>query len=85
MEFDITYFISWFIDLFITLFVFVCDTLDSIHFFGTSLLKFICVLVVLSVLLPVILTLGKSSSVVASRSERIRSKYSKKESSESHD
>lgn len=77
---DITYFITWFISQVVSMFSTLFTILDSITFAGTSLLKFSLALVVLSSLIPVILTIGKSSSVVASRSEKVRSNSRKDDS-----
>lgn len=70
---DITNFITWFISQVVSIFSKVFEILDSITFSGTSLLKFSVALVVITALIPVILTIGKTSSVVASRSEKVKS------------
>lgn len=67
---DISNFISWFLNQVRFIFTWVFSTLDNIQFLGTSLLKFILIIFIISVLIPIILTISKSSSSLVSRSER---------------
>lgn len=79
---DITNFMTWFISQVINMFTWIFNTLDSITFAGTSLLRISVTIFILSCLIPIILTVGKSSSVVASRSERVKSKKGKENNNE---
>lgn len=78
---DITNFITWFISQVVKIFTWLFNLLDSITFSGTSLLRVIITIIIISVLLPVILTIGKNSRVIAERSDSIRSSKEK----EKHD
>lgn len=71
---DITNFIEWFFDQVVTIFTKTFGILDNIKFAGTSLLNFILLIGILTVFLPVILTIGKNNSVTSSKSKRVRSK-----------
>lgn len=68
---DITAFMSWFVNQVANMFTWVYNTLDSITFAGTSLLKVSITLVILVPLVGVLLTLTKNSSVSVSKSERV--------------
>lgn len=76
---DISYFMTWFVSQFISMISHIFTILDSIKFAGTSLLQFCITIVIISALIPVILTIGKTSGVIAERSERIRSDSRKDE------
>lgn len=85
---DISNFMSWFIGQVVSMFGSIFNILDSITFSGTSLLKFILVIVILSALLPVVLTLSQSVNTFTSISEKRqrnseRSKHNKNERSDS--
>lgn len=71
---DITNFVSWFIDQVVIIFTKCFFILDSITFFGTSLLRLFTTIIIFSALIPVILTIGQSANVIGSRSERILEK-----------
>lgn len=85
---DISNFMSWFIGQVVSMFGSIFNILDSITFSGTSLLKFILVIVILSALLPVVLTLSQSVNTFTSISEKRqrnseRAKHNKNERSDS--
>ena len=69
---DITNFIQWFVGQVVSIFTSCFTILDSITFMGTSLLKVILTILILSALLSVILTIGRSSSNVAGRVEKYK-------------
>lgn len=73
---DITNFMTWFLSEVVKIFTFVFSTLDNITFMGTSLLNVILTIVILSALLPILLTIARSSRV--SRSGHVKGeKYDK--------
>lgn len=74
---DITNFMTWFITQVINMFKTIFTTLDDITFSGTSLLKIIITISILSALIPVLLTIVKSSRVTAERSSKVSSKHGK--------
>lgn len=85
---DISNFMSWFIGQVVSMFGSIFNILDSITFSGTSFLKFILVIVILSALLPVVLTLSQSVNTFTSISEKRqrnseRVKHNKNERSDS--
>lgn len=57
---DITNFMSWFLLQFVSLISWVFSTLDSITFFGTSLLKYSVGILVTGVIVDVMLSLVKA-------------------------
>lgn len=69
---DISSFMTWFINQVIYIFKFCFDILDSITFSGTSLLRVILAIFILSVLIPVVLTIAKGVDYVGSKSERVK-------------
>ena len=69
---DISSFMTWFINQVINIFKFCFDILDSITFSGTSLLRVFLTILVLSVLIPVVLTIAKGVDYVGSKSERVK-------------
>ena len=71
---DITNFMTWFLDQVISIFKFVFNTMDSITFMGTSLLKVVLTIVIISALIPILLTIGKSSRITAERADKVRDK-----------
>ena len=62
---DITSFMTWFLNQVVSIFTFTYSTLNNITFMGTSLLKVILTIGILSALLPVILTLVQRQSIGA--------------------
>lgn len=66
---DISDFMAWFLNQVLNMFTWIFNILDNIKFLGTSLLDLIITITVLSFLIPVILTLGKSNPI---RSERVK-------------
>lgn len=68
---DITNFIVWFVNQVVNIFTWIFSTLDNIKFLGTSLLGVLTTIMILSVLLPVILTLGQSVNAIGERSDKI--------------
>lgn len=68
---DITSFMTWFISEVVKLFSGFFNILDSITFFGTSLLKLSLTILILSALLPIVLTIANSTSFIASKSEKV--------------
>ena len=77
---DISSFMSWFINQVVNIFKFSFETLDSITFGGTSLLRVILTILVLSILIPVVLTIAKGVDYVGSKSERVKKSYDSKNS-----
>ena len=77
---DISSFMSWFVSQCVSIFSWFFSTLDSIRFSGTSLLKVIFTILILSSLLPVLLTLVSNTDRVVSRVERYKSKSRKEDS-----
>lgn len=59
---DITYFIQWFINQVVTIFSDLFDILDSITFANTSLLKVIISIVIISTLIPIIMTIAPTGT-----------------------
>lgn len=64
---DITYFMSWFLQQVLRIFTFSYDTLNSITFMGTSLLKVILTITILGAMLPVLLTISQTQGVKAEK------------------
>lgn len=73
---DITYFMDWFLDQVVKIFTFVFNTLDSITFWGFSLLDFIITIAIISSMLAVLFTFAPKTSTMITRDER--SRHSKK-------
>lgn len=78
---DITNFMSWFIGICVEMFTWVYNTLDSITFYGFSLLQFCISILIISTIIPIILTTAQNQSI---RSERC-GKTSKSERSEKNE
>lgn len=76
---DITAFMTWFVSQVVSIFSKVFNTLDNITFSGTSILKVLVTIMILSALLGVVLTLSKDVSVIGSKSERVKEKKTKKD------
>lgn len=76
---DITEFMSWFVNQVVNMFSWFFNLLDSITFAGTSVLKVLIALMILSPLLAVVLTLSSNVSVIASRSEKVRENKERRE------
>lgn len=76
---DITGFMAWWLSQVLQLFTKIFNLLDSIQFMGTSLLKVILTILILSVLIPVILTISKSTNFVGSKADKIKSRRSSDE------
>lgn len=72
---DITYFMNWFIDQVVKIFTFTFNTLDSITFWGFSLLDFIIGISVISAMLTVLFTFApKTSSMITGKERSKRSR-----------
>lgn len=69
---DITNFITDFISLLISCFTTVFNTLDSITFFGFSLLTYLISLLVLSVAVPILISILNTRSTKLSVKNRSR-------------
>ena len=83
---DITNFMTWFVGQVIVIFTYTYNTLNSITFAGTSLLKVSIGILILGTLLPIIMTLpttavdSYSSSLKKSdKANKIKSKGGKKD------
>lgn len=76
---DITEFMTWWLSQVLQLFTKIFNLLDSIQFMGTSLLKVILTILILSVLIPVILTISRSTNFVGSKADKIKSRRSSDE------
>lgn len=77
---DISNFMSWFVSQVVRIFTWCFNTLDSIQFGGTTLLRVLVTIVILVPLLSVFLTLGKNGGIPVARSEKVRSKSEKDDS-----
>jgi len=67
---DISNFMSWWINQVGRIFTYTFNTLNSIEFAGTSLLKITISITILSALIPVILTIANSKSITNTTRER---------------
>lgn len=67
---DITSFMTWFVSEVVKIFTSFFNILDGITFAGTSLLKVSITILILSALLPVVLTLSHSVNTFTSISEK---------------
>lgn len=76
---DITEFMTWWLSQVLQLFTKIFNLLDSIQFMGTSLLKVILTILILTVLIPVILTISKSTNFIGSKAEQIKDRRSNNE------
>ena len=76
---DITNFMNWFINLFINLFKWIYDTLDSIKFNGTSLLKYSIAIALLIPLITTLFTLVISGKVSRYTERRVRESDKRKD------
>lgn len=76
---DITDFMTWWLSQVLQLFTKIFNLLDSIQFMGTSLLKVILTVLILSILMPVILTISKSTNFIGSKADKIKSRRSNDE------
>lgn len=76
---DISDFMGWFFDQVVTIFSFVYNTLDSITFFNTSLLKVSVTILIFSALIPVLFTIATTHRVNGSKSERVKKGNSNEE------
>ena len=76
---DITEFMTWWLSQVLQLFTKIFNLLDSIEFMGTSLLRVIVTILILSVLIPVILTISKSTNFIGSKADKIKSRRSSDE------
>ena len=76
---DITEFMTWWLSQVLQLFTKIFNLLDNIQFMGTSLLKVILTILILSVLIPVILTISKSTNFVGTKADKIKSRRSNDE------
>ena len=76
---DITDFMIWWLSQVLQLFTKIFNLLDSIQFMGTSLLKVILTILILSVLIPVILTISKITNFVGTKADKIKSRRSNDE------
>lgn len=74
---DITYFMDWFVSQSVKIFGFCINTLDSITFWGFSLLDFIITISIISAMLTVLFTFAPRTAGIAVRD---RSRRSRKES-----
>ncbi len=78
---DISNFMSWFVNQVVNMFSWFFETLDSITFAGTSLLKVSVTIVILVPLVGVFLTLSKNLNVTSGKSERVSDKNDKNNAS----
>lgn len=79
---DITDFMTWFLSQIVSMFTSIFSTLDSITFMGTSLLKVSLTIIILSVLIPILLTVGKSSIIHSERSGKVKGQREERENRE---
>lgn len=68
---------TWFIDQAVQIFTWFFGILANIKFMGTNLLAVITTVLILSALLPVILTIASNVNAVGTRSERIKERIDK--------
>lgn len=71
---DITNFVTWFVSQVISLFGQIFTILDSITFAGTSVLKVIITIIILSSLVGVVLTISQGFTVISNKHEHIVNK-----------
>lgn len=73
---DITNFMQWFINQVITLFTQIFNLMNSIEFMGTSLLKLILTIVILSTIIPVLFTIIQRKDIqnAVSYNDRVKEK-----------
>lgn len=64
---DISTFMTWFLNQVINIFTYTYNTLNSITFMGTSLLKVILTITILGAMLPVLLTVVQTQGVKAEK------------------
>lgn len=69
---DITDFMAWFVSQVVSIFTKMFNILDNITFAGTSLLKVMLTISILSALLPVLLTIVNNPGKLGSKSERVK-------------
>jgi len=67
---DITNFMTWWIQQVANIFTYIFNTLNSITFANTSILKVIINIMILSALIPVILTIAQSKTINNSMKEK---------------
>lgn len=67
---DITNFMTWFIDQFINIISYVFNLLNSIQFMGTSLLKVILFVQILTITIKILLTISQNSGSYLERSNK---------------
>lgn len=72
---DISNFMSWFVSQCVSIFGDVYNTLDSITFLGTSLLKFSITILILGSVIGVLFTLSQSMVVNSERSGHLRGSH----------
>lgn len=71
---DITYFMDWFLNQSVKIFSFCINTLDSITFWGFSLLDFIITIAIISAMLTVLFTFAPRTAGIAVRDRANRSR-----------
>ncbi len=65
---DISNFVGWFINQFLTLFTYIFNTLDSITFYGVSLLGFSITCILMAVIITTLTTLPHREKLKTGRS-----------------
>lgn len=79
---DITNFMQWFINEILSMFTNIYNILNNITFMGTSLLKVILTITILSIILPILLTLNRDIERVGGKIERHNEKVARKNKKE---
>ena len=64
---DITNFMTWFLNQVVRIFTYSYNTLDSITFMGTSLLRVSLTILILGTLIPILLTIVNTQGIKAEK------------------
>ena len=65
---------TWFVNQVINLFTWGFNLLNSIEFWGTSLLKILITIVIIGAILPVLLTIGKTTAEIGEHNLAVKEK-----------
>lgn len=71
---DISNFMTWFVDQVISIFTWAFNLLDSIQFWGTSLLKLSVTIIIINAMIPIILTLVNKGTSIAEYNIKVKEK-----------
>ena len=74
---DISNFMTWFINQVVSIFTWMFNILNSIEFWGTSLLKLIVTITIISAMIPVLLTIGQTGASITEYNVKVKEKNKK--------